>query len=394
MTAICGGGTSQPQVGSAAVVDYSAGLIAAIFAVLDIAWLIPAIPLVGLAPLILNTFCASDPPAVPTFTFNETDALLNLKFGANFDSGLSKLKDFILNAIWYDACQCTAGVPTPLVAPSPPAGTPIIQYPTGQTGTPCLNQHFGPLTMANGQQFGRSGANAYGKNVTYVECFASNTLATGAGCRVNASFAWQNTLVTPIQTSGVGVTITLDPGQSLTRVCPLAPGYNSLQVTVAAVQGTGTSTVEQNIKFYCDGAMPGVDAQPCCPPDPATNAYLDNILQLVTLIQRQLVPFAHLLGPVHAGLTGQGSIGVNGLLGVKMDLTTIPGSYGVQVGSPNYHFDLGWLSVLTADGFIDERRLTAQLTAWMPRMMSDATVIGYSLNPGVVGTLTEMVREP
>jgi hypothetical protein len=114
---------------------------------------------------------------------------------------------------------------------------------------------------------------------------------------------------------------------------------------------------------------------------------------MVTLLQRQLAPFAHILGESDGGLSGQGTIGVQGLLGVKCELTTIPASYGVEVGSPDFHHDVGWLSVSTPDGFIDERRVTAATTSWFPRLMSDATVIGYSFSPGVVATITQIVRE-
>lgn len=394
MTALCpGGGASHPKTGAAAVVDYSAGLLAAIFAAYDLAWLIPILPLVGLAPLTLTTFCTSDPPAVPTFTSAETNAMLQLQFGADFDSGLGKVKDLILNAIWHDACECVSGTATPLAPPTPPAGTPITQFPIGQLGVPCLTKHTLPVGINSTASFARGGLDTYGRNVTYINVTITNAVVIAPGATGRVTITNQNQRVSPTTSDGFSAR-TVTPGSSVTFQAFPNRDFPTLQINVDGVSGTGTSDIDCFIDVYCDGALPGVPAQACCPPDPATQSYLDNILQLVTLIQRQIVPFAHVLGTVHAGLTGQGTIGVSGLLGVKLNLTTIPAHFGVEVGSPDYHFDLGWLSVLTPDGLIDERRISAQLTSWLPRLMSDATVVGYSLNPGVVGTLTEIAREP
>src|SRR5260370_10239671 len=123
MTALCpGGGAAQLIPGKAAIVDYSAGLLAAIFAAYDLVWLIPVIPFVGLAPLVLNTFCGSDPPPVRVLTAAETDALLNAKFGTAFQSGLSKVTDLVLNTIWHNPCQCFTATEPALPPQPPPAG--------------------------------------------------------------------------------------------------------------------------------------------------------------------------------------------------------------------------------------------------------------------------------
>lgn len=376
-----------------AIVRYSSGLLAAIFAAYDIRFLIPVIPLVGLSDIPVAAFCATDPPAVPTYTAAEATALLNLDFGPDFDSGLSKTKDLILHAIWWDACECTSGTPIGFIPPAPPTGTPITQFPIGETGVPCVTSIDGAITVTGTQSFNRGTANGVGRNVTLARVSVGNAIASGAGVSVRWDMEWQNQAVSPV-TVGTTTSRTVLAGTTLVFDVPLSAGFDWLHLKVTALGGAGSSALTTRMDLYCDGARPDQPAQPCCPPDPSTQSYLDNILQLVTLIQRQIVPFAHVLGTVHSGLTGQGTIGVSGLLGVKLDLTTIPASYGVQVGSPNYHFDLGWLSVLTPDGFIDERRVTAQLVSWLPRLMSDATVVGYSLSPGVVGTITEIVREP
>lgn len=393
MTAVCGGGTSAAKPGTDAIVRYSAGLIAAIFAAYDIAFLIPVIPLVGLVDIPLNAFCSSDPPAVPTFSSAETTALLNLDFGSDFDSGLSKMRDVVVNAIWWDACECTSGAPVGFIPPAPPSGTPIYQFPVGETSAPCGSA--GPITHSfttgNGT-FNRGGVAVSTLSAPKIaRIIVQNKVTSGAGWTLATTPRFE--LIAGGQTNLPQFFTPPNTTSIKDFVIPQDNTVNSFAITTNNVSGTGQLDEIKTWEIYCGNNVPGVQ-QPCCPPDPSTQSYLDNILQLVTLIQRQIVPFAHILGPSHSALTGQGTISVNGLLGVKLDLTTIPASYGVEVGSPDHHFDLGWLSVLTTDGFIDERRITAQLTAWLPRLMSDATVIGYSLNPGVVGTITELVREP
>src|SRR5215472_4911457 len=139
MTAACGGGTSGPTFGAAAVVQYSSARIAELLFESGEPWLEPFIPLLALAPLVLNTFCASDPPPAPTFTQAEVDAVLQLTLGPDFTSALAKAKDWILNLIWNDTCECTSGAFVPPVAPTQPNGSITIINPLGQQNAPCAN---------------------------------------------------------------------------------------------------------------------------------------------------------------------------------------------------------------------------------------------------------------
>jgi len=60
-------------------------------------------------------------------------------------------------------------------------------------------------------------------------------------------------------------------------------------------------------------------------------------------------------------------------------------------GNPPYQWDLGWMSVLTGDGMIEERRLTRATQLWFPTSMPLATTFGLFTNPGVVVNLTELL---
>jgi hypothetical protein len=117
-------------------------------------------------------------------------------------------------------------------------------------------------------------------------------------------------------------------------------------------------------------------------------------LTLTTLVQRQLAPFAYVPGPVHAGLTGAGAISVAGVVGVKIDITTLPGTLGVEGTSPPKHFDCGFVTFGTIDGFQQAFRVERNPQVLFPDRASVFTDLDYDLAPGVVVTITELVREP
>lgn len=400
MTALCGGGTSAPKTGASAVVDYTSGLIAAIFAAYDITWLIPVIPLVGLAPLTLSTFCATDPPAVPTFTAAEIAAMLGANFGSDFSSGVSKLKDLILNAIWQDTCTCTSGTLVPLTPPAPPAGTPITQFQTQTYGgsNVCHDQSqlvtplqigtfdYQDWTFLTGRPSGLSGFRVI-----------IHQPAPSGGQTVPASWVIQE------RNTSSGTLIKQTPiplGFDTQITIPIAVQGTALGVSVNNVQVIGTSTynsttgIQIELQGLCGPLITGPGVQPCCPPDPLLSAQIDQILKAVTLIQRQAVPFAYIAGTVHSGVSGNGVLSVSGLIGVKIDITTDPSSLGVEGIQPPILFDRGFFTWGTPDGYPQSERLERTHQLSLPARASAFTDFAYDLHPGVVVTITELVREP
>jgi hypothetical protein len=115
---------------------------------------------------------------------------------------------------------------------------------------------------------------------------------------------------------------------------------------------------------------------------------------MTTLIQRQVAPFAYVPGTAHAALTGAGQFAVQGDIGISVDVTTVPGRAGSEYGNPLNLFDLGWLNVGTADGWVHRELITANPFLYLPPDMGVMTLVGYSLSPDVVATITELVREP
>lgn len=154
---------------------------------------------------------------------------------------------------------------------------------------------------------------------------------------------------------------------------------------------------------------PGMPVQPTFPCDPAVlcNALVAIQKQLAALalvvgenytltgiLQRFGLPFAYLPGTQHASLIGSGSFAVERLVGVRVDITSRPGGGRELVGNPPYLWDMGWMSVMTGDGMIEEKRIAQDPQIWQPRLMAEAITFGYWFNPGVVATVTELRPEP
>jgi len=180
------------------------------------------------------------------------------------------------------------------------------------------------------------------------------------------------------QTPNIQVTITNLP----------SPTFNTY--TTIPDLGAAIDELEHKLDFMRDLLvwLTTRTAPPIAPPGDT------SISNLLTIVQRQLVPFAYIHSTVHAGLSGAGSFTVADLVGVMVVVTAYPAGNRTIAGEPTYIYDLGWLSIETIDGFIDEHRLTSTAQVWLPRSMSTATKVGYSLRSGVTATLTELRPEP
>src|SRR5438046_837310 len=226
MTAACTGGTSAPKTGTAAVVDYSSGLLAVILTRYNLAWLIPVIPIVGLAPLTLATFCATDPPAIPTFTSAEANAILQLRFGPDFSSGIAKVKDLLYAAIWWDACECTSGTSVGLTPPSLPTGTPVFTPPQPGLEAPCYDSAVFTHTGIGLGSYTIGGITPpVGIIPTAYVVLLTSTVTSGAGSTLIVTGKSQHGSGTP--TVDATASVSLPPGGKATLVVP----YPSVSTT-------------------------------------------------------------------------------------------------------------------------------------------------------------------
>jgi hypothetical protein len=79
---------------------------------------------------------------------------------------------------------------------------------------------------------------------------------------------------------------------------------------------------------------------------------------------------------------------------VKVELTSTNLSGGLRDGSPQELFDQGFITLGTADGYEHSRRLEHQEQLVLPIAAGAFTSVGYSLEVGVIATITELRREP
>lgn len=405
MTSICSSGSSQPIPGLAsdliATGPYLAGALATIYP-----WIGVVAAGLTLANIHLPTFCAVDPPADPGMTAADYLELLAFVNDPTASSAYGKLTQAALRALWPYLCQCTSGgtytplppvtAPTGLPAYNPPGVVPVLAAP------PCFSYSHGSYgTLSAGTGFSTPGwttgpgltDNSRFANVTSVVSTMTTTPVSGTLGSVKMTGTWYTTsfgspdLVDSYTVPAGGGTV------SHTFVRPGISPNLDLAFTVNP-SATGTVTVNGTTQQdYCDNAAPGAAAQPCCPPDPTQSLMLQQILQMVTLVQRQAVPFAYVAGTAHAGLTGTGTVAVSGILALAAQVTTLPTQLGREAGTPLKLFDVGWLNLGTLDGYEEPVYLRAQNQLVVPRSAGLVTTVGYSLNSGVVMTLQELVRE-
>lgn len=393
MVVICTGGTSAPLPATEAVVAFTSAALATLLAESGYVWITPVLPFLSLPPIVASTFCAADPPAVPTFTSAESSALLNLQFGADFSSGISKLQDLVLNCAWYALCHCTSGtlVPPGAAAP-PPAGTPITTPPPAGVATPCGTFSGGPSNTSPSHYTNIIHITSLPVGATSVHLDLENRVA-GAGPHNNIQFA----IAQYAPDSAVVITQSqpfLLSGATDSTDIPIAAGAGTLDVSVTSGTIANTNDIYVTGAITCGGTASGQPIPPAAPLPPANNAQLEAILALVTLIQRQLVPFGYVPGGSHS-VSGSGEISVQGLIGAKIVITdAIAGTIGAVAGDPEENFGLGWITWGSADGWYPRQFLGHVDNVSFPNDAGALTLLAYSLAPGVTATITELRREP
>jgi hypothetical protein len=390
VTVACGGGASSPKSTAPAIVAYTSGLIAEALQLVESPWLIPVIPLLTLPSINLSSFCASDPPSQPTFTLSEANALLQFNIGTtDWNSGVTKIQNLIENASWYLFCQCTgATTPSAPIAPSSPSGLAVPTYATSPGVQPCDSFIFTATSSFGGSI--TVGSHVLGgivpKSFLYT---CKNVPHDGTGANANYSFKQQNG-TTVLRTDVVATT----PNSTNVLQVPAASGVNNIIFLFDATSGTGGTLVTgTKIDSFCtDTGLP--TGTTTCPPDPTILALLEQVLSLVTIIQRQSVPFAYIPGTVHGPLSGSGEITFSDIvLGLKIVVSNIDSTVGIDTGDPDRLFDVGFVSVGDADGFWCNQRVVTQNQLYFPKFAGSATRLGWTLTSNAQLTITELLRE-
>jgi hypothetical protein len=359
-------------------------------------WLSPFIDYIGPQDVQLTPLCSADPPGWPSLDAQDLLALITRdKFGLALVA-TQKVVQIVHNLLWYAACECISGATPALPAqPSAPAGTPAFNPPSvvrTPTNMPCNSftdslQNFTANAGLSRTQLGWEGLTA-----TSARAIIKTAQVVAPGPTLTITIEQQQQRFGPLVVVSTR-NYTMPPGVTLDLTFPIITPADTFLYKVQADATSGTTSEQGTLEIYCQGEQPGPIGPPC-PPDPTMLGLLYQILDMATLIQRQAVPFAYVASTVHSGLTGSGELAVADLLGVLVELTTVPATLGRVAGDPTRLFDAGWLALGTADGWGWRQPVETALKLALPAPSGLYTRIGYSLQVGVVARITELVREP
>jgi hypothetical protein len=339
------------------------------------------------------TLCNTDPPAYVALT---EDDMLNVAQPFRDPLGAitaaNKFYNLIKRYAWYQFCECSPG-PTP-AAPAAPAAPANLPDPNPSVPQPAASACYtvdypaDPMNSNSAIRRRTFNQNANGTPTSVrVTTTTSVSVAPGPGIT--------NTLEFNDRNGGLISSIALGSqtnNSTKTQVFSIPPTAYDLDVLIQANGVGGTTSQRTFIEVFCNGVQPGAPASACCPPDPTLQAALTQILGIVTLIQRQKVPFAYVPGTVHAGLTGSGVITVSGILGLLATLT-LPAWIGSVGNNPPHLFQAGFLTPGNSDGYSATLKLDRNPALFLD-LDGDVTRVGYNLHSGVSLDLTELLREP
>jgi hypothetical protein len=391
VSVVCGGGATSPKLTTSTYVDVGAAALGVALTEAGYSWLVPAIPLLNLLPIAPATFCASDPPAQPTFTTAETTALLQLTFGADFTSALAKLTTLAQNVVWWQLCQCNNGTRVSAPAPiAPPSNTPVpLSSPSPGASAPCQGGNNGNnpcgvslgALITSGNTLVNSGPGST-NNATSVDLTYQFHRVNGASGAKHFTVIWctPTDCLTPVYYELDTIPF-LDDGLSHTVRIPIPAAAGGFNISLFW-SANSTDTFDSSYVINCGS----VQSPGCCPADPILIALLQQIISLLTTTNPTSTTLTE--GTAHAALSGGGTIAAPGLAGVKVVLTTIPPNVSVYGGTPTTYLYPGTITPYTVEGPmlpIDILRST-QWVAFPDRTLG----FDYNLDSGVVATITEV----
>jgi hypothetical protein len=410
------GGPSGPKPGVFGIVTVGAPEVAAL---LELAghttWGAAVAALIAPAIFEVNTLCSQDPPPDPGITINDIASALNFQDVAISIPAINRLRQWFESQYWYTLCQCNA-VPTP-APPAPSSPGPIgtnTGLPSGSPTAPCWDR-------VDSWSFTNDGTGFTEVNSHWIPAFIPAFTAPAIGTLIPAgpAFAVPTGVTTYTSTftanaSGLGMIFDMltynsahailtnqslgaaSAGQTKGPFTFTLPTGTAFWRVVKEIGTAGfTDSCNTELSFFCGGTSPTGLATPCCPPDPLVDQKLTQIISLVTSIYESL-PVAltsYAESTIHSGLSGVGSVLVAPkTLAVKLILTTLPSWVGRTSGNPPKLFDAGFLTAVGSEGPTATQRIDyAQQVMVMPLL---TTSVDYTLESGVVASVTELVRGP
>lgn len=398
MTAVCvGGGPSQAKAGYQDPIFWTTSGIAAFFNALPSPWALDFVSYLGPQQIDPSEFCTEDPPADPMMSALDWAQVVQIANPFIQTPALFKLSQLFRRLLWFQICECVSGAqPSPPAAPSPPSGLIAVNPPAiggdYPTGTPCLSAAETDTSPASTNTVTQTALTPIPVGATYAAVDAQWRDGAEVLTTFAASWFWY--------TSAGALISSIDAGATYPTVNHHAEGAIPATATQYRLHrqvstGATAETMQSQYALYCGttpGGGGGLIPVPC-PPDPVAQALLQQILGLVTLIQRQAVPFAYVASAAHTGLAGDGHFDVQGLIGVRVLLTDFGSNTAVYDGDPLTYQNAGWITWSNPSGAMHREPIGASPMVSMPRLAGQFTRIGYTLLTGVEATITELVRE-
>lgn len=396
MTVVCGAGNSHRKTAAPASVFFSVAGLISFFGDIPYLWLAAIAAYLGSLAYDVDQICSTDPPDEPTIL--TSDWFLLIGQGGDRSAHLAAVDKFdalIRHWLWFQNCECITGTTASPAAPqSQPTDWPVSD-PNGRGVGPTACSTFGPESRGVGASSGFAvGSQPFaGLNVTAITADIQQVINTGAGANGKIRFTYQNETSAGVSTGPEYDFFTSPTSAKHTVSIPFQPGYSHLALDIDGNGGTGSSIATVSFFFWCNGDSPNSDGQGECCSDPHLSIQVQEILDLVTLLQRYVAPFA-LVDGFHHIVSGQGEFDLGPVVGIRVESgSTLPSAIGVEDGHPDELFDFGKISWGDASGFKRSERITTLPFESAPFQASRFTKVGYVLAPGVTVDMVEMNAE-
>lgn len=430
MTALCGGGASEPVAGYTGTITLDGTSIAAYLALIGEAAAAETLaPLIAGAVLVVEVFCSGDPPADPGINSTTVQNALDFGHPAVSIPAIGQIKDWFLHQYWCQVCTCTSGTAPTCGTPSSPGA--VTQNPglPQQGNAQCfdnsytidmtdpgsgvvvtdLTQKFVPVagtavTVTDGSIGGGAGVTMQmwplQPGVTRIDFHGSVTQFDSAAptsdfyaasmCFGSSTSAGTCTAICSTD-NGLGSI----QGQSFPRgniaVWPSTATYWG--ISSRRVHGTTGTPKPQSIAMeaiaQCTQASLG-----CCPPpptDPNISSRLDQIYGLVQNLY-SIIPVRvpnYAAGAAHSGLSDGGTLALaSTTIALRVVFDTLPVAYGEVIGVPNTFIDIGWISPVTNEGVEAGVRVTR--STQVIALPEASSAIDYTFPSGASVTITEL----
>lgn len=361
-----------------------------------LSWLRPFTPYMRPLDIDTSVLCGSEPPGWPTF---DPLDLLNLIKPNKVSVGItvaSKIGQIAEQLLWYQMCECLSPDPTPALPtpPAAPADAPTFNPPT-LVGPPNTIRICANGVASAGAAHGwvlLSGATRWtarlaSSNVDFVGSIGwgvSSSQPINPASPTDYPSSWGE-----FANGGWSAVGETSAGTWAHDADPASGSYGYV-----TIPNTADSDLDTSDDTVCVEFAPTNVVRTDCATDPRLLGLLEQIYALLTGVQRSYAPFGYILGTAHSSLSGIGSIAVERLVGIQLQVDAYPAAARFLFGNPAYVKDLGWISVSEADGMIQERRVAQLQFTWFPQVAPIATSINYAFADDVVATITELLPEP